>query len=181
VTKKTISIRASLQEINRKNELVYPSRTVKYILKINRLLVVLSQRILYILTLGHFPPPFISVSAVIVRGNEILLIKRKDGNGLCLPGGYLRLFEKAEDGAVREVFEETGLTVRTKGVAAILSGKRQNSLIACTDIVFSANIVGESRLKDSFEGHCTWRTISEIKPGDMAFDYYDVIISIAMP
>ncbi|HRD56350.1 MAG TPA: NUDIX hydrolase [Parachlamydiaceae bacterium] len=46
------------------------------------------------------------------KKNEVLLIKRKDIPVFVLPGGGIEAFETAEDAAVREALEETGLTVK---------------------------------------------------------------------
>ena len=46
----------------------------------------------------------------VVCGTEILLVKRKDGS-IGLPGGKLNANEAPEEGARRELYEETGLTV----------------------------------------------------------------------
>jgi len=58
--------------------------------------------------------PLVGVGVVIIRNGKILLVKRKKdpGKGLwSIPGGLVRLGEKLEDAAKREVKEETGLTI----------------------------------------------------------------------
>ncbi len=46
--------------------------------------------------------------------SEVLLIKRRDVPVWVLPGGGLEPFESAEEGVVRELYEETGLVVKVK-------------------------------------------------------------------
>jgi len=61
--------------------------------------------------------PIPVVSCAIVRGGEVLLLRRaiEPGVGMwALPAGHLEPGETAEDGAVREVAEETGLAVRVE-------------------------------------------------------------------
>ena len=63
----------------------------------------------------------VAVKAVIVRGDEVLVLRRSKGEMAGssmnkyqkwdLPGGALHFYEKAEDGLVREVREETSLSV----------------------------------------------------------------------
>ncbi len=56
--------------------------------------------------------PMVGVGMVIKENNKILLVKRKRDPGKgrwSVPGGLLELGEKARDGAIREVREETGL------------------------------------------------------------------------
>lgn len=44
-------------------------------------------------------------------GEKILLTRRSDNGEWCLPGGGLDAGESAEEACIREVWEETGLTV----------------------------------------------------------------------
>lgn len=51
--------------------------------------------------------------------NQILLVKRKDNDLWCMPGGFMELGEQVRDAVLREVKEETGLTaeiIRMTGV-----------------------------------------------------------------
>jgi ADP-ribose pyrophosphatase YjhB (NUDIX family) len=59
--------------------------------------------------------PIVGVAAVVVHGDEILLIQRGREPMLgawTLPGGALELGETTAEGIVREIFEETGVRVR---------------------------------------------------------------------
>ena len=58
--------------------------------------------------------PIIGVGAVIVRGDQALLVRRATEplkGEWSVPGGVLELGEKLRVGAAREALEETGLTV----------------------------------------------------------------------
>ena len=61
--------------------------------------------------LGHQKIILNAAGAVIVRGDKILLQHRSDNAGWGLPGGILELDETYEEAALREIREETGLTV----------------------------------------------------------------------
>lgn len=64
-----------------------------------------------------FPPVFVTTDAVTIQSGHILVIKRRDNPGkglLALPGGFLDINEKIEDGCIRELREETGLKVPEK-------------------------------------------------------------------
>ncbi len=66
--------------------------------------------------------PKIAVGGIIIRGNEILLGKRRDKPDRykwAIPGGKLELNETLEDGLKREMLEETGLTVEVKNIVGI--------------------------------------------------------------
>jgi 8-oxo-dGTP diphosphatase len=51
-----------------------------------------------------------SVYGIVIKDNKILLSPQFDGHDL--PGGGLELGEQMEEGVIREVQEETGLTVK---------------------------------------------------------------------
>ena len=61
--------------------------------------------------------PRVGVGAVVWRGSRILLVKRAHAPGAgewSLPGGRLELGETVQQGAEREVMEETGIQVRAR-------------------------------------------------------------------
>jgi len=135
---------------------------MKYFFLILRMLIVIFQRTIYYITLGHFPTPFLGVSIVIKDGDKVLMIDRKDGLGLGLPGGFVKINEKITDAALREVKEETGLDIEIEKILTILSGKRKGLIIRIADIVYTSKIIGDYKLKDSLEGHCKWIDIKNI-------------------
>ena len=64
--------------------------------------------------------PFLAVSAAIMRAGQVLLVRRArpPAAGLfSLPGGVVELGETLEEAVVREVREETGLTIEPVGLA----------------------------------------------------------------
>ena len=59
--------------------------------------------------------PRVGVGAVVIRDGGVLLIKRgiPPSEGLwAIPGGMLELGETLQEGAEREIFEETGIRIR---------------------------------------------------------------------
>lgn len=64
----------------------------------------------------------VATSALIINDHELLMVKRagEPDRGLwSLPGGLVELGETIEDALVREVGEETGLTIRPIELAAV--------------------------------------------------------------
>ena len=67
--------------------------------------------------------PLVGVAGVVVRGGDVLLIRRGREPMLgawSLPGGLLEVGETTAEGVVREVLEETGVRVRPVEIVATL-------------------------------------------------------------
>ncbi len=63
-----------------------------------------------------------SVGCIVKKGTQVLLVRHTYGgaNGkLLIPGGFCHENELPEEAAVREVFEETGITAEVKRMAGI--------------------------------------------------------------
>lgn len=61
-----------------------------------------------------FPPIFVTTDAIVVCSGHVLVIERgmNPGKGkLALPGGFLKQNERLENGAIRELAEETGIDI----------------------------------------------------------------------
>jgi len=67
--------------------------------------------------IGHAPLWLIGVTAVVIRGDEVLLVERAD-NGIWAPvSGIVDPGEEPADAAVREVTEETGVSTAPERLA----------------------------------------------------------------
>lgn len=72
-------------------------------------------------SLPRIPVP--AVIAVVLRGEEILLVCRKtppDAGMWGFPGGKMEFGETIEQAAVRELYEETGVVAEPEGVLTVL-------------------------------------------------------------
>lgn len=87
-----------------------------------------------------------SVAGAVVDGSgHVLVIQRADNGHWELPGGVLELGEKFEDGVIREVREETGITVSVER----LSGVYKNLDQAIVALVYRCHpIEGETASTD---------------------------------
>ena len=59
--------------------------------------------------------PWVGVGVIVIKGNKVLLGKRKNAHGegsWCFPGGHLEFNESVEECAVREVREEIGIEIK---------------------------------------------------------------------
>jgi ADP-ribose pyrophosphatase YjhB (NUDIX family) len=63
----------------------------------------------------------LSVSALVFRGRELLLMRRSDNGYWSLPGGFVEIGESVSDAARREVMEETGFTVELGRLVGVYS------------------------------------------------------------
>ena len=72
----------------------------------------------------HYPDqPLVGVGAVVFKGEEVLLVRRGQEparDSWSLPGGLVELGETMEAAIHRELAEETGISVRLLGIAAVL-------------------------------------------------------------
>ena len=148
---------------------------MKFIFLTLRFILALLQRILYVLTLGEWAP-FACVAVVIRDGEKILLLERRDGNGLGLPGGHIKQGEIAEEAARREVKEETGVDVEIVKILGTLSGKRPGIWLHAVDIIYEGRVTG-GNLCDSGEGRARWVKLSQVR-AQVAFDYLKILDKI---
>ncbi len=71
--------------------------------------------------------PAPTADLIIEVGRRIVLVKRKyPPPGWAIPGGFIEEGETAEDAAVREAFEETGLRVRLTALLGVDSDPRRD-------------------------------------------------------
>jgi 8-oxo-dGTP pyrophosphatase MutT (NUDIX family) len=85
--------------------------------------------------------PLILVGAVVIIQNDnyqILLQHRKDGNW-GLPGGLMEPGESLEETAIREVYEETGLTLNRLTMLELFSGPELYLKLKNGDELYSVN------------------------------------------
>src|SRR5690242_19964708 len=70
----------------------------------------------------YYARPATGAAVLVTRGDEILLVQRAHPPYLAewmLPAGFVEYGEFAEDTAVREALEETGLVVRLTGLFGV--------------------------------------------------------------
>lgn len=102
----------------------------------------------------HYRNPVPGVGVIIEMDGGVVLVKRRfdpRAGWWCLPAGFLEADESAEEGAVRECKEETGLDVVVDdlfGVYSFPEGMQRSGLV----IFYTAHVVGgELRAGDDAE------------------------------
>lgn len=106
--------------------------------------------------IGHKPLLVCGASVIIFNSEgKVLMLHRSDNDCWCFPGGGLELGENLEEAALREVFEETGLTLNDIELFGVFSGENLHYMypngdeVYIVDIVFkSTNYSGEMQVND---------------------------------
>jgi ADP-ribose pyrophosphatase YjhB (NUDIX family) len=87
--------------------------------------------------------PKVAATCVVERSGKILMIQRDTpvGRGLwSMPGGYIDRGEVIEEGAAREVLEETGLRIEVRGLLGLFSESGNPVMV----VAFTARETGGS-------------------------------------
>ncbi|SRR6266568_431034 len=101
----------------------------------------------------------VSVAGVIVdEQNRVLLIRRRDNLHWEPPGGVLEVNESIYDGLLREIREETGLTVEP----AALTGVYKNMNHGIIALVFRCRTVSGSLSTNSEVTDFRWATLADV-------------------
>ena len=110
-------------------------------------------------------PTLIGVRALVVRGDEILLIRHRSGaKPWSLPGGGVEKHERMAEAARREAFEESGVPVRVEGVLGLYDSFR--APISNSIAVFVCAPLGEPNPAQSIEiAEARFFPIRELPPG----------------
>ncbi|MDZ7338593.1 MAG: NUDIX hydrolase [candidate division KSB1 bacterium] len=123
--------------------------------------------------------PLVTVDAVIeVRSSEgqlgIVLIRRKNPPlGWALPGGFVDYGETVEQAVVREAREETGLSIRLRGLLGVYSAPDRDPRGHTISVVFVAEAEGTPQGADDAERAAVFPL--DNLPPELAFDHARIL------
>lgn len=101
----------------------------------------------------------VSVAAAVVREDgQVLAIRRRDNGRWELPGGILEHGETVHAGVIREVEEETGMTVEPE----ILSGVYHNIARDVIALVFRCRHVAGAPRSTHESSEVEWLTVDQV-------------------
>jgi len=134
----------------------------------------------------HNPSPNLSVDAIIsntYNSNEILMISRENFPlGWALPGGYVKIGETVENALIREIKEETNLTISDYSLFGVYSDPKRDPREHVVTLVYDAEISNISYLYPGIEANkINWFNIENLlkMKESLAFDYYKIISDYA--
>ncbi len=123
---------------------------------------------------AHPRNPVPTVDIIIALGDGIVLIERANPpRGWALPGGFIDYGESAEDAAVREALEETGLRLEGLTQFRVYSDPGRDPRMHTITTVFTAAGRGVLRAGDDAKAAAVVR-LDEL-PVRMAFDHAKII------
>ena len=129
-----------------------------------------------------FARPAYTADVVIIHNNKILLIKRAKEpfkDFWALPGGFMDIDETPEDAAIRELFEETSLKIKSlkqfRTYGALDRDPRHRTITTVFyKIIKSGDIISIKAGDDAKEAK--WHSLNSLKK--IAFDHKKIINEI---
>lgn len=123
-----------------------------------------------------YPVPTVDILIRRVKaGREaVILVRRKNPPpGWAIPGGFVEYGEKAEDCAVREAREETGIEVTLTGILGVYSDPSRDPRFHTISTVYTAEGRGEPRADSDAAEIGIFR--EDELPRDIAFDHRAIL------
>lgn len=108
------------------------------------------------------------------KGNVLVQDKVDDKwCGLTFPGGHIENGESFVDSVIREVYEETGLTIKCPRICGTKDWQKKDGSRYLVVLYKTDKFSGE--LKSSKEGEVKWMPLEEMKKGKLANGMEDLI------
>ncbi len=126
--------------------------------------------------LMEYKSPSLAVDGVIIKDNQILLIKRKNDpykDKWAIPGGFVEYGEKTEDAVLREIKEETGLEARISGLVGVYSDPKRDPRKHVVSITYLLKDVSGIAKGGDDAREAKWWDVSKLP--ELAFDHHYII------
>jgi bifunctional NMN adenylyltransferase/nudix hydrolase len=134
-----------------------------------------------------YPVTFFTADAVVTQAGHILLVKRRDnpGKGLwALPGGFINQHESVRGAAIRELREETRLTVPEPVLYGSITkeklyddpwrSQRGRTVTVAQRIELQGDTLPKVKGSDDAE-KAQWVPLGDVKRNQMFEDHFDII------
>jgi 8-oxo-dGTP diphosphatase len=129
----------------------------------------------------QYKNPIPTVDTIVQVDSKILFVKRKKDpfkGHLVFPGGFVNEDEKVEDAALREVKEETSLSVELVDILGVYSDPSRDPRGHIISTVFIGNIPADNKDKakagDDAE-ELEWIDLENIDNQNLGFDHKKII------
>lgn len=129
----------------------------------------------------NYKTPHLTVDAVILRNDEVLLVKRKNPpfkDMWALPGGFVEYGETTEAAVIREVQEETGIVMKITGLVGVYSDPGRDPRGHTISVVYEGLrvagevVAGDDAVKAKF--------FNERRLPVLAFDHAEILKDVIM-
>ena len=112
-------------------------------------------------------------------GDRVLVINRKDPGwpGLSFPGGHVEKGEAFADSVIREVYEETGLTIEQPRLCGIKQFRTEENSRYIVLLYRTDNFSG--KLISSGEGEVFWLTLEQLDQYPLTPHFEQVVLMCA--
>ncbi|MHC3547175.1 NUDIX hydrolase N-terminal domain-containing protein [Streptococcus suis] len=119
-----------------------------------------------------YQTPKLDTRAAIFQEDKILLVQENDGLW-SLPGGHIEEGENFHDSVVREVFEETGLTIANARLVGIKHWPDKEGYRYIVFLYKATEFTGTIRSTE--EGEVRWVEKSDLSQMDLAYDLLEIL------
>ena len=115
------------------------------------------------------------------KNGRLLMEDRKDSSwpGVCFPGGHVEPGEAFTDAAIREVWEETGLTIENPRLCGVKQFQNRNN--ARYVVFFYRSNSFSGTLRSSDEGEVFWVDRDSLQNYTLVDDFMDMLKVMESP